>query len=292
MSENTNYVVITPARDEAQHIEKTIASVAAQTVRPSEWIIVDDGSRDQTPALAEAWAAREPWISVFRRPDRGSRQAGGGVMQAFYDGYARLRGTSWEYVVKLDGDLSFEPEYFARCFERFRSEPRLGIAGGMICHLVGGALVPEGEADQPFHVRGATKIYRRACWDAIGPLFPAPGWDTLDELKANMLGWTTRMLPELRLTHHRPTGAADGSWKNWVKNGKANYITGYHPLFMLVKCCRRLLRRPALTGSLGLAYGYLAGFFGRVPQVPDPPLIAYVRRQQLRRLFFMPSLWR
>ena len=292
MAESTDYVVITPARDEARHIEKTIASMAAQTVHPSEWIIVDDGSRDDTPTIAEAWAARYSWIRTFRRADRGARQPGGGVMEAFHDGYGRLQGTQWQYIVKLDGDLSFQPDYFERCFERFRLDPRLGIAGGMICHMVGDALAPEGETDQAFHVRGATKIYRRACWDAIAPLLPAPGWDTLDELKANMLGWTTRLIPELRLVHHRPTGTADGSWKNWVKNGRANYITGYHPLFMLLKCCRRLARRPVGTASLGLAYGYVSCLLARTPRAPDKELIAYVRRQQLRRLFFMKSLWK
>ena len=107
-----------------------------------------------------------------------------------------------------------------------------------------------------------------------------------------MLGWTTRTFPELRLSHHRFTGAADGAWKDSIKNGRANYITGYHPLFMLMKCLRRLTKKPYLVASAGLCWGFVSGYLRRIPQVSDRPLINYTRDQQMRRMLHMQSIWK
>ncbi len=289
-TQQPRYVVISPVRDEAQHIEKTIQSMVGQKHRPQQWIVVNDGSSDNTGAIVDRWAAEHPWITPVHRPDRGRRAPGGGVVEAFNAGYQSIASADWDFLVKLDGDLEFEPAYFARCFAEFESDPKLGIGGGIICHVVDGKLVPE--PNPKFHVRGATKIYKRACWDAIGGLIAVSGWDTIDELKANMLGWSTRTFPELPLTHHRFTGAATGAWQNAVKNGRGSYITGYHPMFILLRCFNQLFRKPSIVGSVGLFYGYVTGYLRRVPQVPDKQLIEYVRKQQLRRMISSTSVWR
>jgi len=287
-----HYLVITPVRNEGEYITGTIESMAMQTILPQKWVIVDDGSSDCTPEILAAAARRYPWIEVIQRPDRGFRKSGGGVIEAFYDGYSKAGDVNWEFLVKLDGDVSFAPGYFEKCFSHFVAEKNLGIAGGMVCLLEGGCPREDSPGDPLFHVRGATKIYRRACWEQIGPLVKAPGWDTIDEIKANMLGWTTRTLRDLELIQHRKTGGADGNWRNWFKNGLANYVTGYHPLFMLVKCCKRAFQSPYLLGAAGLLAGFLSGYMRRMEQVPDPAFIGYLRKQQLKKLFGQNSLWK
>lgn len=288
--EDLKYVVITPARDEALYIEKTIESLASQTIKPIEWVIVNDGSTDDTGKIIDRYSKQYPWMHVVHRENRGFRKSGGGVIEAFYDAYTVLRCKEWDFIVKLDGDLSFDPEYFETCFERFWANPKLGIAGGTIFHLIDG--IPKPEKNPQFHVRGATKIYRKACWDAIGGLIKAPGWDAVDEVKANMLGWQTQTFLDLRLMHHRYTGQSDGTWGGHVKNGMADYVAGYHPLFMLVKSLRRLVKKPYVIGSLALFYGFLSGYIRRVPQVKDEGLIAYIRKQQMRKLTFRTSIWK
>jgi poly-beta-1,6-N-acetyl-D-glucosamine synthase len=284
------YAIITPARDEEAFIEKTMASVVSQTIRPIYWIIVNDGSRDNTGEIIDKFAAQYPWIIARHRPNRGFREAGGGVIATFYDGYAQLPSHDWDFLVKLDADLSFSTDYFERCFEEFANDPKLGIGGGGIYHEEKGALTLE--RNPSFHVRGATKIYRKECWEALEGLIQAPGWDTIDELKANMLGWSTRTFPHLRLSHFRYTGSADGAWKDCIKNGRANYITGYHPIFMLLKCAARIAKRPYVKGSIGLFWGFVSGYLRRIPRVQDQRLIQYTRVQQMRRILMLESIWK
>ncbi len=288
------YVVVSPIRNEEEYLPLTIACMCAQTVKPWKWVLVDDGSSDRTGALIDEAASQHPWIVAVHRKDRGSRQAGSGVIEAFYDGYDLVADDHWDFIAKFDGDLSFGADYFESCLREFQADVNLGIAGGTCCRVVNGRPVTEFEGEPAFHVRGPTKIYRRQCFDAIGGLIQAPGWDTVDHVKANMLGWKTLTFRHIHLVHHRPTGGAYGSWANWIKNGLANYIAGYHPVFMACKCLKRTLGLPSPAGireGLGLWYGFMKGYLKRIPKVADPAMIRYLRIQQWRALTFRRSLW-
>jgi len=287
---NYQYVIISPVRDEGKFIEGTIQSVLGQTTRPSEWVIVDDGSTDRTAQIIDRYASEYSWIRALHRTNRGFRKSGGGVVEAFYDGFRALGSDNWEFIVKLDGDLIFAPDYFEKCFEHFRSDPSLGIAGGTIHHVLNGE--EKIEKVPRFHVRGATKIYKRECWKAIGGLWVAPGWDTIDEVKANMLGWRSRSFSDVQLHHQRLTGTAESRWKDFVKIGRAWYVSGYHPIYMASSTVLRMFRTPYFLGSAGLLYGFISGYLKRIPQVDDPRLIRYLREQQVRRLLGKETIWR
>jgi biofilm PGA synthesis N-glycosyltransferase PgaC len=293
------YVVISPVRNEAQFLETTMQSMVQQTVHPSQHILVDDGSTDATVDIIDRYAAAYPWVTGVRKTHtesdarisrRGTRAREAKEIQAFYEGYATLAVADWQYLVKIDGDVGFEPDYFEKCFAEFEADPRLGIAGGLICNLVDGKLEPE--PTPQFHVRGATKIYRRGCWEDIGGVIQGPGWDTLDEVKASMLGWHTRTLPDLKVAHYRFTGAANGTWNNAVKNGVWSYIAGYHPLYMMIRCANRSLRRPYVVAGGGLFWGFVQAYLQRVPQIQDRALIRYLRQQQMRRVLLQDSIWK
>ena len=286
----TRYVVITPARDEAQYIAETITSVVHQSARPLQWVIVDDGSTDGTDEIIDRFAVQYPWITAVHRPNRGVRENNIGAIEAFFDGYHALKFGDWEFLINLDADLSLGTDYFERCLDEFRKDPTLGIGGGTLYHVERGVVITE--TCPLFHVRGATKIYRRTCWDAMGGLRMGPGWDTIDEIKANMLGWRTRNFPNIKAQHLRPTGAAEGAWRDAVKNGQAEYFSGYHPLFMLVKCLKRVVQRPYLTSAAGLFWGFASAYLTRSPKFEDKALVNYVRKQQMRRLLLQESIWK
>jgi len=284
------YVLVTPVRDEEEFLPLTIQSVCGQTVLPREWVIVNDGSKDKTGEIIDQAAREYPWIRAVHRKDRGYRKWGAGIIEAFYDGFEALTRLDWDFMCKLDGDLSFSPEYFQECFEQFDANQRLGIGGGVLFHYENGTKTLETHPE--FHVRGGVKIFRRACWDELGGLWVGPGSDTLDEVKANMKGWTSRSFMDIKLQHHRWTGAAYGKWGGIVKNGKTDYVCGYHPLFLAAKAISRIFQRPYLIGSAGLVYGYLRARWERMPQVDDPNLIRYLRRQQLARLAGRETIWK
>lgn len=289
-SASPRYVIVTPVRDEADHLPRTIDSVCRQAVPPVRWVIVNDGSQDGSGTIADNAAKRYFWITVVHRKDRGRRLPGGGVMEAFHAGLAEVADW-WDYLVKLDADLSFGDDYFSSLFNKFEASAELGIAGGTVCQLEGGRTIVDSPGDPQFHVRGATKVYRRACWDAIQPLAAGPGWDTIDEVKANAAGWSTRTFPDVLLVQHKPTGGADGQWRNAFKNGRANYLSGYHPLFMVAKCCKRSLHKPIVIGGTALLLGFLSGYVQRMPRMLDAQSMRYLRGQQMRRLFLKPSIY-
>jgi glycosyltransferase involved in cell wall biosynthesis len=286
-AQGTAYVILTPARNEDQIIEKTLRSVINQTIRPAQWIIVDDGSTDETSAILDRFSSEFPWISALHRKDRGFCDEYVGTVETIMAGYPSLSVKNWEFLAFLDADIELGHDYFERCFEEFRKDPKLGIGGGVLCEL--NRDVAKVQHALSHHVPGATKIYRRECWDAIG-LTAIPGYDTYDEIKANYLGWRTRSFLNIQAFHLRPHGASWGSWRDAVKNGHMDYFLGYHPLFMIFKCLRRLVAKPYVLNSVGHLWGYLRGYLKRRPQLADRALIGYLRRQQLRRMHLPHTL--
>jgi poly-beta-1,6-N-acetyl-D-glucosamine synthase len=287
---STKYIIITPVRDEEKFVESTIQCLLQQTVLPAEWILVDDGSVDRTGTIIDQYASQNPWIHAVHRVNRGFRFSGAGVMQAFYEGHKTSVCPDWEYLVKLDGDLSIPPDYFEKCFDRFRRDPKLGIGGGALYHVINGQF--QLEENPHFHVRGATKIYRRACWEDIGGLQTTPGWDTIDEVKANMMGWQTQTFSDIHVTHHRFTGTGDTTWRESVKSGRGGYASGYHPAYFLARCAYHLGRKLELVGVIGMLWGFVSGYLLRAPRVEDKKLLSYIRQQQIARLFGRQTIWR
>jgi len=290
MENSTKYVLITPVRDEERFIEKTIQSVISQTILPLAYIIVDDGSSDKTGEIIDSYAAKYPWITALHRQDRGFRNSAGGEVQAFYFGFEQVKHLQWDYIVKLDGDLSFDADYFERCMQYFANDPKLGLASGVIYNLENGEL--HLEKTPHFHVRGAAKMYSKKLWDELGGMYAINGWDTLDEVKANMLGYTTQNFPDLKIVQYRTTGMEVGIWQNAIKNGTGSYIAGYHPLYLASKIIKRSLRRPFFIESAGLCYGYFKAFFTHKERVNDAKLVHYLRKQQMNRLFLRPTIWK
>ena len=287
--DESRYVIITAVRDEAEYVGRTIESVLAQTVKPAEWVLVDDGSSDGTGEIIRQYADRYAWIKSITRENRGYRKPGQGVVEAFYAGYSSLVTRDYGFIVKLDGDLIFSEDYFEKCFERFARNHRLGIGGGGVYNIIDGKKVLE--KNPTFHVRGATKIYRRESWEKIGGIERLTGWDTIDEVKANMHGWETMTFPDLEVIQLRPTGSANGSFKNMVKNGRANYISHYHPLFVVAKVFWRALKKPILMESIAILYGYISAAIKRESRIDDIDFRNYIREQQLRKITFRSSIW-
>ncbi len=277
------YAIISPVRNEAKYLERTIQSVVQQMQRPQEWIIVDDGSSDSTLKIAEAAAAQYPWIKVMQRNDRGFREPGKGVVEAFNDGLAQLTDKQPDFVCKMDGDLEFAPDYFVTLLREFAVRPRLGMASGVtFMQTANGKLVQEKVAKD--FVVGPIKLYRRACFEDIGGLEPHLGWDTIDVYRARMRGWETANYPDLVVIHLRQMGTAKGIIWGKMKTGMGEHYYGSHPLFVLARCIYRMSERPYGVIGFSIALGYLRALVRREPRIADVEFIKFLREEQLARL--------
>ena len=277
------YCLITPCRDEAAYARRTLDSVAAQTVLPALWVIVDDGSTDETPAIVAEYAARFPWIRVIRRDNRGHRKVGAGVIEAFNVGYASIEPEAFDYVCKLDLDLDLPPGYFEGLMRRMEEEPRLGTTSGKpwFVHPRSGALVPEVCGDEMSV--GMTKFYRRTCFTEIGGFVSQVMWDGIDCHRARMLGWLaeSRNDESLRFLHLRPQGASQkGIWTGRTRAGFGQYFMGTTPLYYAASAVFRALEHPAIIGSVAMLWGYTRSALTRQPRYPDEQFRRFLRRYQ------------
>src|SRR4051794_6286946 len=175
-------LVVSPVRNEAAHLERVAAAMAAQTRAPDEWVVVDDGSDDGTEELLAALAAEIPFLRVVSPEDdldpaEVDRLALAAAPRAFNVGLDHGRD-DFTHVAKLDGDVELPPDYYAVLLSRFAADERLGIACRDLIEPIGPEWVPL--TIPPHHVHGALKLYSRACLAAIGGGRGRPGGATTD----------------------------------------------------------------------------------------------------------------
>ena len=285
MEAEQTYVVISPVRNEARYIEQTIQAVINQTIKPAEWIIVNDDSTDETAEIVGRYVGLYPWIKLVNKPRqtrRQDRQRGKGVIETFYFGLNRLAVQNYGFIVKLDGDVAFESEYFEFLLDKFAADPQLGIAGGGLYERVDGRNWSLRSA--PDHVGGPAKMYRRTCFEAIGGLKPALGWDGFDEWQAVASGWKVQSFPELKLFHYRVMGNATGLLKSKIEQGYGAHYMGYHILYTVARGLRHMASRPYIIGGLAMIAAHLIAWMQKREQLPDPAVRHYIQRTQLRQL--------
>jgi len=275
------YCLITPCRDEAKFARRTIESIARQTILPALWVIVDDGSSDETPAILSEYARKLPFIRIISRADRGDRKLGGGVIEAFDQGFATIDPEQFEYVCKLDLDLELPTSYFEQLMRRMEAEPRIGTCSGKPYMQLDSKLVSEKCGDE--NSVGMVKFYRTECFRQIGGFVREVMWDGIDGHRCRMLGWIAASWddPGIRFVHLRPMGT---SHKNWwtgrARHGAGQYFMGTDPMYMLASAIFRMSRPPIVMGGAAMLWGYARSWVGCVPRYSDKEFRRFLRRYQ------------
>ncbi len=282
-AENLGYILVTPVKDEERYIARTLESVVTQTIRPARWVIVDDGSRDGTPAIIRDYVRRFDWIEYLRIDRASSRLLGSAEIRAFSSGYETVCHLDHSYVVKLDADLLLPPDYFERMLNKFHDERGLGIASGVYLEEQQGewqaVKLPE------YHAAGAAKMVRVQCFKDIEgfPLFP--GWDTVDEIRAWSCGWKTAHFDDVTFYHLKPEGSSMGQFRTNFFHGEVYYASGGGMLFLLGKVLRRLIKgKPIVLGGVLLLCGYIYAAITRRPKLVTPQQAQAYNRRLNRRL--------
>jgi biofilm PGA synthesis N-glycosyltransferase PgaC len=278
-------VIVSPVRDESALIEKTLKSIVAQTIWPMEWIIVDDGSTDNTAEIVRSYAEKYNFIRLIANENRGFRKLGGGVIAAFKFGLNHVSHKDYQFVAKLDGDMSFGSKYLETMFHKFESMPRLAAVSGKVFRPEDGKYVPEWIIDE--HVAGQFKLYRREAFEEIGGFVEEVMWDGIDVHMSRMRNWNTLSFdhPDAHLIHHRLMGSSDKNvLKGRLRWGRGIYYMGYHPLYALASGFFRMREKPVFIGGLLIIAGYFKAAIQRVPRYDNPEFRAYLQKWQLGQL--------
>lgn len=284
MQANHRIVLISPARDEAKTLPRTLACVKKQTLKPLRWIIVDDGSTDATAELVEAAQSDQPWLRLVRRPDRGFRRVGGGVIDAFYDGLQAVDVTC-DFIAKMDVDLEFGETYLRKMMTYFDDDPKLAAASGKVYRPEGNGFVEEFMIDEM--VAGQFKLYRRECFEKIGGFVREVMWDGIDFHKARMAGYRTRSVddPELAIIHLRLMGSSDKSvFKGRLRWGRGQWFMGSSLPYVLASGLFRTREKPYVIGGLLIIAGYLGAALRAAPRYEDRDFRRGLRKWQYERL--------
>jgi poly-beta-1,6-N-acetyl-D-glucosamine synthase len=277
-----DYALVTPARDDADRLAALAPTIVGQTARPAAWVIVDDGSSDDTARIASALAGEHDWIALVStgRDHDGlseGRREGRDLLALRLGIDALPAGV--ELLTKLDADLTLPLDYFERLNAAFADDERLGMASGTRCELHDGRWME-------VHLTGTAvaaqcRTYRWACWEDVQPLEPRLGWDGVDEARAVLAGWRTHVVPGLLFEHHRPMGRRDGTrLRGRAAEGLAAYYMGYRPSYLLVRTLWHMRRDPS---AIAMLWGWATAVARRQPRCPDDEVRAYVRRQQSAR---------
>lgn len=278
------YVLITPARNEAQLIEGTIHSMLQQTLLPLKWVIVSDGATDGTDAIVQKYADQHEWIELVRIPEHEKRSFSGKVA-AFNAGYARVSGLAYEVIGNLDADITFEADYLEFLISKFAENPSLGVAGTPYRE---DKPAHDDRLMSPNHVSGACQLFRRKCFEEIGGYMPigSGGIDLIAVLAAQAKGWHTWRFNEKSCFHHRSVGGGDhsGILQRLLNRGKKDYLLGSHPGFEIFRSAYQMKSRPYVVGGLLMFAGYASSMLRRVKRTMPDELITLRRRDQVQRL--------
>jgi len=278
------YVLVTPARNEAAFIEHTITSVIAQRVQPAKWLIVNDGSTDDTAAIVSRYAAAHDWIELVNLPQRTQRDFVGKV-RAVNAGVARAQDIDYDAIGNLDADVSFDEDYFSFLLGKLAEDPKLGLVGTPYRDPV----------NEPYdyrfasieHVTGPCQLFRRKCWEDIGGYMPVKGGaiDRIADISARMKGWKTRTYTEKVYLHYRHTGTAQqGLLMAKFKDGGKDYSVGTSPIWEVFRTVYQMTKKPFVIGSLMMAAGYSWSLVRRVERPVSPELVDFCRREQMQRI--------
>lgn len=286
------YILITAAKNEEAYIEKTIQSVLDQTILPIKWVIVSDGSTDRTEEIVSQYALKYDFIELVSTDSVQQRNFKSKV-RAITANYERVKNIPHDYVGILDADVSFDAHYYGSIMEKFKQNPKLGIAGGILFDRHKGKYIKQGISTD-WSVSGPIQMFRRGCYEQVGGYIPVQsGEDSVAEVMARMRGWKVKTFTDVLVFHHRPTGGEkDSFWKILFNQGINDYLLGYHFAFFFARCISRVTMKPYILGSLAMLCGYCWTWMHGTKRQVSSEFVQYRRKEQMQRLWSFLHLLR
>ncbi len=271
-----NYQIIIPAHNEEKYIDYTLNTLVQQRVLPKNILVVNDNSTDMTQLIIDKYCGSHPSLfSSVHLQSEAKHLPGSKVINAFNFGLTFV-DTDFDIIVKADADLIFPTNYFETIIRHFESDSKIGMVGGFAYILKGNEWILENLTDKD-HIRGAFKAYRKECFEQIGGLKPAMGWDTVDELLCKFYGWKVVTDESLKVKHLKPTGANYNKEARY-KQGEAFYSLGYGFLITSIASLKLAMRK----GKPMLFLDYLNGY-RKAKSAHKPLLVTDEQAQFIRK---------
>lgn len=287
-----NYVLITAAKDEARTVKITLESVIAQSILPTRWVFIDDGSTDETPEVVDNFAKLHPWIQLLRRNQKSQRDFAS-VVRALNYALNHINLHSCTHAGVLDADIKLPPTYYEQILSKFSEDPLLGLAGGAVIDIG----TPRLDCTSSEEVAGAVQFFASPVLQKIKPFIEIPegGWDAVTNSLVRNIGNRTKCFPSIKVDHLKPRNAAFGNiFKRKWQYGQRDYALGHSLTFQVLKTSYHLFEFPWVIGSLLRFASYTQSKFIDRPRALPDTVLTILRRERKKRisdLIFKQKRW-
>lgn len=281
---NKRYVLLTAARNEEKNIARTLESVINQTIKPIQWIIISDGSTDNTDKIILSYNKIYNFIKFFRA-DGDKTHNFGSKVKAINFAKEQVDIDSYDYIGILDADVSFPKNYFEELISRFKINPKLGLGGGIIYEIYNNKKIKQNISLNS--VAGAVQFFRYQCFEELGDFLPLKygGEDAVMEIKARMNSWGTQTFSDLPVMHYGFVGMGSGNlFRAKYNRGILFYQLGYHPLFQVVRCLYRIIDKPYIIGAFIELISFFFCYIKHEEVMVSREIVEFLRKEQIQRL--------
>ncbi|WP_319507160.1 glycosyltransferase family A protein [uncultured Methanolobus sp.] len=282
---NTNYILITPCKNEENHLLDLFNSLSAQTVRPLLWVIVDDGSTDSTPEMISQILSKNQWVLSLRLESK-KRDIGKHVYYVYNSGfnfsmeYCRNNGMNYEYIGNIDADMVLnEDDYFQRMIDTFETNPKIGIMSSKVYSRSKNKLIEEN--DKGNLPMGSPRLWRKNCFNETDGYPLSYSADSVSNIIAKKKGWDLLTLDTIGATQARRTSSAGGLWKGYIIHGKSAYYRNYSFLFVVLKSFKLCFNNPYYIG-IAYFYGFLLSTLCKDEKLQNQEILNYYHNEKFK----------
>lgn len=233
------FLIVIPAHNEEDHLSFTLDSLQQQRYEDFKVIVSNDGSTDGTPEIIKKYTENDPRFETINL-QKSVHQPGSKVVNAFKKGLETQDLNSFDIICKFDADIILSENYLETIGEAFKNNPEYGLVGGLLYVEKDGDWVYEGNSNKK-HVRGPMKAYRKNCFLEIGGLRETLGWDNIDSILLENLGWKEIVLPELKVKLIKVKGA-DYTVKESDYYGRYFYFLGLNRLLAYIASSKEAMK--------------------------------------------------
>ncbi len=277
-----NIYIIIPAHNEEAFLAATLDTLVAQTLAPSKVVVVNDHSTDATEDIIDTYTAQHSLFQKLNTTSSTEHMPGSKVVNAFQKGLEIL-DDAYDILIKLDADIVLPPNYLEQIAYIFKGNPRVGVAGGFAYEQDASGIWQRNHPMNNDHVRGAFKAYSKSCFEAIGGLKSAMGWDTVDELLARYHDYEIYTDERLKVKHLRPVGNAYNQ-KAKLLQGKAMYGMRYGYLITFIASLKMAWKQRKRNAFFDNMEGYLMAERAQSPFLVSEEEGKFIRKLRWRNI--------